>query len=149
MNKNGHVIIIVEEKEDELLFASVFETLNYPNKITFFRDAEAALQFLNNPLNMAFIILSDIKKPRLTGIELIQKLETDASLNIKCIAYLFFSTAVIQKEIIDAYSQSVQGFFIKQNNVEDLTKTVSSIMDYWKRSYHPSVLLKKELAETG
>ena len=149
MNKNGHVIIIVEEKEDELLFASVFETLNYSNKITFFRDAEAALQFLNNPLNMAFIILSDIKKPRLTGLELSQKLETDASLNIKCIAYLFFSTAVIQKEIIDAYSQSVQGFFIKQNNVEDLTKTVSSIMDYWKRSYHPSVLLKKELAETA
>ena len=137
MNKNGHVIIIVDNEEDEQLFTSVFKVLNYPNKITFFNNGEDALAFLDNPLNVAFIILSDIKMPKLAGVELSDKLITDAALNIKCIPYLFFSTAGNQRAVIGAYSQNVQGFFFKQDNEADLTSIISSIMNYWKHCYYP------------
>ena len=138
MNKNGPIIIIEDNREEREILETIFKKLNYTNQIIFFTDAEAALEFLNNPNNIPFLILSDIKMPKLTGFELREKLKTDAALMIKCIPYLFFSTAIEQRSVIDAYSISVQGFFLKQNNSDELEKTIKTIMEYWKRCYSPN-----------
>jgi DNA-binding NarL/FixJ family response regulator len=76
--------------------------------------------------------------PKLNGFQLREKLKTDANLSNKCIPYLFFSTAVNQKAVIDAYSQSVQGFFVKQSSLSELEKTISAIMEYWRRCAAPN-----------
>lgn len=64
----------------------------------------------------------------MNGFELRNKVKLDAKLQLKCIPYLFFSTASSQRAVIDAYSLSVQGFFIKQDKIEELEKTISVIM---------------------
>jgi DNA-binding NarL/FixJ family response regulator len=66
------------------------------------------------------------------------KLRTDAALTLRCIPYLFFSTALNQKAVVDAYSMSVQGFFVKQTSMAELEKTISVIMEYWKRCAAPN-----------
>ncbi|MCW3107351.1 MAG: response regulator, partial [Segetibacter sp.] len=66
------------------------------------------------------------------------KIRTDAELQIKCIPYLFFSTASSQKAVVEAYSLSVQGFFIKQDSMSELEKTIKVIMEYWKRCIAPN-----------
>ncbi|MCW3077383.1 MAG: response regulator, partial [Bacteroidetes bacterium] len=63
---------------------------------------------------------------------------TDAALQVKCIPYLFFSTAASQKAVIDAYGMSVQGFFVKQDSLPELEKTIKVIMEYWKRCVAPN-----------
>ena len=138
MNKNGSIIKIEYSRKEQEIFNSIFEKLNYTNQIIFFTDAEAALEFLNNPNHIPFLILSDIKMPKLTGFELREKLKTNAALMIKCIPYLFFSSSIEQRSVIDAYSISVQGFFLKQNDPEELEKTIRTIMEYWKRCYSPN-----------
>jgi DNA-binding NarL/FixJ family response regulator len=75
--------------------------------------------------------------PKLDGFALRDKIKMDAKLQLKCIPYLFFTTASSQKSIIDAYSLSVQGFFVKQNSMEELGKTITVIMEYWKRCSSP------------
>jgi DNA-binding NarL/FixJ family response regulator len=85
-----------------------------------------------------FLILSDINLPKLDGFELRNKIKMDAKLQLKCIPYLFFSTASSQRAVIDAYSLSVQGFFVKQDKVEELEKTITVIMEYWKRCVSPN-----------
>jgi len=138
MNKNGPVIVIEDDADDQEFLRVVFEKLNYPNEIIFFFDGQQALDYLNKKEVLPFLILSDINMPRLNGFELRQKLKTDADLQIKCIPYLFFSTALNQKAVIDAYSLSVQGFFVKQNSISELEKTISAIMEYWKRCAAPN-----------
>ena len=138
MNKNGPVIVIEDDEDDQAFLKAVFKKLNYPNEVLFFGDSEEALAFLNNPTAMPFLILSDINMPKLNGFELREKLKTDADLNIKCIPYLFFSTALNQKAVIDAYSLSVQGFFIKQTEISELEKIISIIMEYWKNCATPN-----------
>ena len=76
--------------------------------------------------------------PKLNGFELRNKLKTDADLALKCIPYLFFSTALNQKAVIDAYSLSVQGFFVKGSFMSELEKTITVIMEYWKRCAAPN-----------
>lgn len=138
VNKNGPIIIIEDDADDQDFLNEVFKKLNYPNKILFFFDGQEALDFINASNDSPFLILSDINMPKLNGFALREKLRTDAKLNIKCIPYLFFSTALDQKSVIDAYSLSVQGFFIKQNSLEELEKTIFAIMEYWRRCAAPN-----------
>jgi hypothetical protein len=63
---------------------------------------------------------------------------TDAKLSNKCIPYLFFSTAINQKSVIDAYSQSVQGCFVKHHAMNELEKTITVIMESWRRCAAPN-----------
>jgi len=138
INKNGPIIIIEDDADDQDFLTEVFQKLNYRNKVLFFFDGQAALDHINTSDELPFLILSDINMPKLDGFALRQKLKTDAKLSNKCIPYLFFSTAANQKSVIDAYSQSVQGFFVKQNSMEELKKTISVIMEYWRRCAAPN-----------
>ena len=138
MNKKGPVIIIEDDGDDQDFLTEVFQKLNYPNKIIFFNDSQKALDFLNRADTIPFLILSDINMPKLSGFELRNKLRVDAQLQLKCIPYLFLTTALNEQTVIDAYSASVQGFFVKQNSIEELEKTISVIMEYWLRCAAPN-----------
>jgi CheY-like chemotaxis protein len=138
VNKNGPIIIIEDDEDDQDFLTEIFQKLNYQNKILFFFDGQEALDHINTSDELPFLILSDINMPKLNGFALREKLKTDAKLSNKCIPYLFFSTALNQKTVIDAYSQSVQGFFVKQNSMDELEKTISAIMEYWRRCAAPN-----------
>ncbi len=138
VNKNGPVIIIEDDADDQWLLAEIFEKLNYRNKVLFFSDGQEALEHIEKTDQLPFLILSDINMPKLNGFALREKLKTDSKLSNKCIPYLFFSTAANQKTVIDAYSQSVQGFFVKQNSMAELETTISTIMEYWRRCAAPN-----------
>jgi uncharacterized protein (DUF1919 family) len=45
MNKKGAVIIIEDDVDDQEMLTEVFEKLNYSNKLIFFNDGQAALDF--------------------------------------------------------------------------------------------------------
>ena len=137
-NKGGPVIIIEDDADDQDFLTEIFKKLKYPNKVLFFSDGEEAYDFINSSGESPFLILSDINMPKLSGFELREKLKMDEKLNVKCIPYLFFSTASNQKAVIDAYSLSAQGFFVKQPSLEELEKTIFAIMEYWRRCAAPN-----------
>jgi CheY-like chemotaxis protein len=138
ISKNGPIIIIEDDVDDQEFLTEIFNKLNYGNEVIFFFDGQEALEYIEKSNDPPFLILSDINMPKLNGFELREKLKTDSKLSNKCIPYLFFSTAGNQKTVIDAYSQSVQGFFIKQNSMVELEKTIRAIMEYWRRCAAPN-----------
>ena len=137
MNRNGPIIIIEDDPDDQAFFREVYNNLNYSNDIIFFFDGQEALDFLNTTDIIPFLIMSDINMPRLDGFALRDKIRTDAQLQIKCIPYLFFSTASSQQAVLDAYSLSVQGFFVKDNTISELEHTIRIIIEYWKKCVAP------------
>ncbi len=138
MNRNGPIIIIEDDEDDQELLNEVFKRLQYPNELHFFPDGYKALEYLNETEVIPFIILSDMNLPKLDGLALRNKIKMDAKLQLRCIPYLFFSTAVSQEAVINAYSLSVQGFFVKQNSIDELEKTIKVIMEYWARCTAPN-----------
>ena len=141
MNRNGPVIIIEDDEDDQDLLKEIFNKLEYSNELHFFSDGYKALDFLNESGVIPFIILSDINLPKLDGFALRNKIKMDEKLQLRCIPYLFFSTAINQEAVINAYSLSVQGFFLKQNSAGELEKTIRVIMEYWQRCAAPNNFL--------
>ena len=143
MNKIGPIVVIEDDAEDQEILVEIFKNLDYKNPIIYFSDGEEALQFLIDTKIKPFLILSDINMPKLTGFELRQKVHTNEDLNLKCIPYLFFTTTSAQKAIVDAYSQSVQGFFIKANSSDKLESTIKKIIEYWQECEAPNFIPDK------
>jgi len=138
MSKNGPVVIIEDDEDDQFLLESVFKELKYRNDIVFFKDGNDALEYLNQTDVVPFLILSDINMPKISGFEMRAKVHENEQLRIKCIPYLFFTTHANKKTVIDAYAMSVQGFFVKPNSFEKLQSTIRIIMEYWMECIAPS-----------
>ena len=139
MDKNGPIIIIEDDFDDQEILKGVFKKLNYDNEIIYFEDGEKALEYLLSMSIKPFLILSDINMPRLNGMELREKIYNNEQLNLRCIPYLFLTTAAEQPLVVKAYSQSVQGFFVKPSSLKEIEKLIANIMNYWKDCHSPDL----------
>lgn len=137
MNKRGPIVIIEDDQDDQEFLSEVFKKLEYKNEIVFFGDGEAALTYLTGTSIEPFIIFSDINMPKLNGMELRAKIHENEELRIKSIPYLFFSTVAEQENVVDAYSKSVQGFFIKPSDFGELCDIIKTIVEYWQKCVSP------------
>ena len=138
MNKNGTIIIVEDDLEDQEVLGEIFEKLNYPNKVIYFFDADKVLNYLETSNDKPFIIISDINLPRLSGLELRDKLHNNEQLRLRCIPYLFLTTSIAHRDVIDAYSKSVQGFFVKPLRFNELERLIQNIITYWKDCTAPN-----------
>jgi len=140
MNKTGPIIIIEDDIDDQDILSDIFKELNYNNKLIFFGDSVQALEYLTSTDIEPFLVLSDINMPKLNGMELREKIHNNEDLRMKSIPYLFFSTSAEQKHVVDAYSRSIQGFFVKPNNYNKLKTTIIKIVEYWQECVSPNYI---------
>ena len=138
MNKAGPIIMIEDDQEDQEMFREVFTELNHKNEIVFFNDGQEALLYLTSRTTEPFIVFSDINMPKLNGMELRQQIHENEDIRLKTIPYLFFTTSAEQEAVIDAYSKSIQGFFIKPSNFQDLKSMIETIIEYWQKCESPN-----------
>jgi CheY-like chemotaxis protein len=140
MNKGGPIIIIEDDLDDQEILKEVFESIDCDNEIVFFSDGEKALGYLTSTDIEPFIIFSDINMPKLSGMELREKIHENEDLRLKSIPYLFFSTSAEQGHVVDAYSKSIQGFFVKPSNFPEIKRTIKIIIDYWTACVSPNYI---------
>lgn len=138
MNKSGPIIVIEDDPDDQEVLVEIFQKLGYINKIIYFQDGNDALVYLNKSDVQPFLILSDINMPKISGFELRNSVFTNEQLQTKCIPYLFFTTSANKKSVIDAYTMSVQGFFVKPNSMQALENTIRKIVEYWQECIAPN-----------
>jgi CheY-like chemotaxis protein len=140
MNKRGPIVIIEDDIDDQDILTEVFKELNYSNEVIFFENGLQALEYLTNTEVEPFLVLSDINMPVLSGMQLREKVHNNEDLRLKSIPYLFFSTSNEQKHVIDAYSKSIQGFFVKPSSYQKLKKMLVKIVEYWQECESPNYI---------
>lgn len=140
MNKSGPIVIIEDDVDDQDILTEIFKELNYVNELIFFGDSIKALKYLTDTEIEPFLVLSDINMPKLNGLELREKVHNNEDLRLKSIPYLFFSTSAEQRHVIDAYSRSIQGFFIKPTNYKKLKQVIVKIVEYWQECESPNYI---------
>jgi len=71
-------------------------------------------------------------------MELRKQIHENENIRLKTIPYLFFTTSATQDAVIEAYSKSIQGFFVKPHNFEDLKELIKTIVEYWQKCVSPN-----------
>ena len=141
MNKNGPILIIEDDIDDQKFIENIYKRLDYLNELVFLDNGEIAIDYLMQMKKIPFLIISDLNMPKINGIELRARVKQNEAINIKCVPYLIFSTTVAKNFIDDAYTLGIQGYFKKPINPDDLTAILKNIIDYWKMSYAPGMYM--------
>jgi CheY-like chemotaxis protein len=77
--------------------------------------------------------------PGINGLEFKRQIDADPVLRKKSIPFIFYSTAALQKDVNEAYTElTIQGFFIKGNDYNKTKALIRTIIDYWKNCIHPN-----------
>src|ERR1041385_8375662 len=139
MAKQGPIIIVEDDEEDEEIFTDILEELHISNKIIWFADAGSALEYLRTTSEQPFIIFSDVNLPRQNGIEFKRQIDEDDHLRKKSIPFIFYSTFISQEFVNEAYTKmTVQGFFKKGTSYKEIKNDIKMIVEYWKICKHPN-----------
>lgn len=101
------------------------------------------MEYITEPAVSPFLILSDINMPKMSGLELREKIQADKGLRLKAIPFIFFTTTANKNFVSEAYYNSVQGFFQKPNTLADLERNIKLIIDYWSECISPNRLSHK------
>jgi CheY-like chemotaxis protein len=138
MPKAGLIVVVEDDTDDTEIFESIVRELDIENEIKWFSETRTAFTFLKETKENIFLIFSDINLPGNTGIEFKRAIDADPDLRRKSIPFVFLSTQASQKDINEAYTKmTVQGFFTKGNNYNDMKAMLKYIFAYWKYSQLP------------
>lgn len=135
---NAPIIIVDDDPDDQFLIQRILERLGVLSPVLFFDNGKDALFYLSNTVEETFLIMSDINMPIMNGLELRERINRNESLRRKSIPFVFFSTAARPVDVNAAYDMTVQGFFVKDVNLESMEESLEIILRYWTRCKHPN-----------
>lgn len=132
------VILLVEDNPDHTeLIIRVLNDHRIPNRIIHVADGEAALDYLRrrypytdpatNP--SPHIVLLDLQLPRLSGLEVLQAIKTDAMLSH--LPVVVVTTSRMESDIRLAYQFHANSYLVKPVDFEQFSRMMNDLGDYW------------------
>jgi CheY-like chemotaxis protein len=138
MSKKGPILILEDDPDDQEMITEILRRLQVKNKLLFFSDGVAFLQYLQTTTDNPFIIISDSNIPRMNGWQVRQKIKEAPYLFEKGIPFIYFSTDGSTIAVKQAYRFAVQGFFIKPNTLQEMEAVFGQIIGYWTACLYPN-----------
>jgi CheY-like chemotaxis protein len=132
----GPIVIIEDDPDDQEIYSMVIHGIGINIPISFFSNGTDVLQYLSDTDEQPFILISDINMPGMSGFELRRTIQEDPYLASKGIPFVFLSTNASKTSVIHANALSVQGYFEKPNNLEEMKEMFQVIFGYWLISKH-------------
>ncbi|MDB5191795.1 MAG: response regulator receiver protein [Segetibacter sp.] len=136
MAKNGPIIILEEDEEEQELMRESMKELDFANELKFFSDGEVFIDYLKTTADSPFVIISSIYLTGIDGLEVRKKIQENDFLRRKAIPYIFLTIKDDMGAITAAYDLTVQGYFLKRYSQAEHTKQLKLIMEYWLHCRH-------------
>ena len=138
MPKQGPIIIAEDDVEDQEILTEAFTSLGIRNQLKFFKKGDEVLDYLMTTTDRPFLIISDVNLLGMNGHELKRRINDIEYLRKKAIPFVFLTTTVDPRVLGEAYEMMVQGYFQKENTIEEIKRTLKLMIDYWTVCKHPN-----------
>ncbi|MGB3309560.1 MAG: response regulator [Nodosilinea sp.] len=128
-------ILLVEDNPGDIrLTQEVLNEGQICSHLNVVDDGEKAIAFLNHspPYLHApppHLILLDLNLPRRSGLEVLKIIKTDDAL--KHIPVIVFTSSQAEEDIMSAYSLHANCYITKPLDLEQFTRSIRSIEDFW------------------
>lgn len=137
------ILVVEDDVNDQNFIRRAFKLSGVANRIATVNDGEEATAYLRglglyadrslHPLPR--LIITDIKMPRMGGIELLKWM--NARDEFRLIPTIVLTSSNDEADITQAFVQGVKGYMIKPVQFGDLEKLIHTIADYWRVSCVP------------
>jgi two-component system, response regulator len=138
MMSSGVDILIVEDNPDDL--ALVLRALRHHNLaegVEVAMDGAEALDFLfclgahaqRCIEDCPKLILLDLKLPKISGLEVVQRLKADP--RTRPIPVVIFTSSAQERDVMESYRLGVNSYVVKPLHLSELTEALGQIGRYW------------------
>lgn len=132
-----HILLIEDDLGDAGLVRIAIRRGTYPVTLHHVKNGTEALAFLRR-IGADFrtaprpdLILLDLNLPGRSGHEILEELKGDRAL--RGIPVVVLSTSEAERDVAKAYQMGANSFVSKPMDVEDFTRAIHAVQDYWFR----------------
>ncbi len=135
-DKEVNILLVEDDEVDIMNVQRAFKKNNITNPLHIAHNGLEALEMLREgAIPMPPIIILDINMPKMNGIEFLQELRKDPSLNR--ISVFVMTTSNEDSDKINAYNFNVAGYILKPLSFEKFLTSVATLNRYWKLCERP------------
>lgn len=141
--KNKNDILLVEDNaSDASLTIMALKEKNLANNIVHVKDGQEALDYIfaqgtysdRHTEDVPSVILLDLKMPKVSGIEVLQKIKSDE--RTKTIPVVVFSSSQEDPDVKACYELGVNSYIVKPLEFDAFMKVASELGLYWMLINH-------------
>ena len=135
--ENIEILLVEDNPNDEELTLYALRKNNITNQIQVVRDGAEALEYIfctgafadrqiNDPPK---VVLLDLKLPKVDGLEVLERIKTDA--RTRTIPVVVLTSSQEERDIVESYQLGVNSYIVKPVDFEQFNEAVRHIGLYW------------------
>lgn len=130
-------ILLVEDNPQDLELALMaLERSNLANEVVTVRDGKEALDYLfrrgayaERQLGNPAVVLLDLKLPKIDGIEVLEKIKAEASL--QAVPVVMLTTSREEKDLLRSYQLGVNAYVVKPVGFKEFIEAIQDLGVFW------------------
>lgn len=125
------LLLVEDNLEDGELTLRALKKNNLANSITWLKNGEEAIDFLNNAhlRSLPKLILLDLKMPKISGLDVLKFIRTNDK--TKKLNVVILTSSKQEQDIINTYELGVNSYIVKPVEFNKFIEAVREIGFYW------------------
>lgn len=131
------ILLVEDNHQDEMLTLRALNKVNLANRVDVVRDGQQAIDYLfregefadREGADLPTVVLLDINLPRISGLEVLERLRADPRTRLLPIVLLTSSDE--ERDRLRGYHQGANSFVKKPLEFSEFVETVSRLGVYW------------------
>lgn len=146
MNYDDIEILFAEDSmEDAMLTIRALNKSGFTNKLLHVKDGAEALDFIycrgiyseRNPKSHPKLFLLDLKMPKMSGIQVLEKVKSDSDL--RSIPVVILTSSQEDPDISKCYSLGANSYIVKPVDSNNFFNSIKEIGMYWMILSQPAL----------
>lgn len=137
------VLLVEDTRQDELLILRSLRKINLANQVDVVRDGQQALDYLfrdgefagRGGPDLPTVVLLDVSLPRVSGLEVLERLRADPRTRLQPIVILTSSDE--ERDRLRSYETGANSFVRKPLDFAEFAETVARLGIYWLATNEP------------
>ena len=135
--KDKTILLVEDNAQDEMLVLRTLRKINLANEVAVARDGQQALDYLFGAgafaqragMELPAVVLLDIGLPRLSGLQVLERLRADPRTRLLPVVILTSSDE--EKDLMMSYQNGANSFVRKPLDFAEFAETVARLGIYW------------------
>ena len=137
MSCERFILLVEDNPDDQVLTQRALKKNNIVNEIVVAEDGVEALDFLfgtgahsdRDTSTMPALILLDLKLPKLSGLEVLQRIRADE--RTKLLPVVILTSSKEEKDLVESYSLGANSYVRKPVDFDQFSEAVRQLGLYW------------------
>ncbi|MEN2399312.1 response regulator [Flavobacterium sp. MC2016-06] len=131
------ILFAEDSMDDAMLTIRALNKSGFTNKLLHVKDGAEALDFLycrgiysdRNPKSLPKLLLLDLKMPKVSGMQVLEKVKKDP--NLKSVPVVILTSSQEDPDIASCYSLGANSYIVKPVDSNNFFNAIKEIGMYW------------------